>query len=143
MFLTDKQYGEEMQKAFCKLLVKEGYAIQHIAVDEFPDWDIQITTGKTFEVKTDRKAKETGNIFIETGYRGMPSGLSRTNADYFVIIVANFAHVSSVEDTMRFVLHYPRKTFIQRAGDDGLSQGYLIKENEYKPKNMRLYEIDI
>lgn len=143
MFQNDKEYGEKMQKAFCKLLIKEGYAIQHIAEDKFPDWDIQITTGKTFEVKADRKARKTGNIFIETGYRGMPSGLSRTNADYFVIIIDNFAHVSTVEDTMRFVLHHPRKTFIQKAGDDGLSQGYLINEGEYKPKNMRLYEIGI
>lgn len=141
MFNEDKDFGEEMQKEFCKILTREGYEVSHVAVDQFPDWDIQITSGKTFEIKADKKTDETGNIFIETGYRGSPSGLAATKADYFVVIARNFAHVATSEDVRRFVLFYPGKTFVRACGDNGQSSGYLIKEEYYKPKNMRLYEI--
>lgn len=127
MFSDDKVYGEEMQKAFCKLLIREGYEIAHVAEDNFPDWDIQTTTGKTYEVKADRKTGDTGNIFIETKYKGHPSGLCATNADYFVVITRGWAHISSTKEALRFVLGHENKYFIKNAGDDKQSQGYLIK----------------
>ena len=42
------------------------------------------------EVKTERGAwKKTGNIAIEIRYKGNPSGLSTTNADWWVHILSN------------------------------------------------------
>ena len=42
------------------------------------------------EVKTERGAwKQTGNIAIEIRYKGNPSGLSTTNADWWVHILSN------------------------------------------------------
>lgn len=141
MFEDDKNFGEEMQKEFCKILIRRGYEIAHVAEGNFPDWDIQITSGKTFEVKADKKTGETGNIFIETRYRGEPSGICATKADYFVVIASNFAHIALSEDVRRFLLFSEDKAYIRKAGDNGMSSGYIIKSELYKPKNMRLYEI--
>ncbi len=130
-----------MQKEFCKLLIREGYTIAHVAEGNFPGRDIQTTRGKTYEVKADKKSEETGNIFIETSHRGNPSGLCATNADYFVVICKGWAHISSTREALRFMLGTDQKYLVKHAGDDRMSQGYLIKEEHYKPKNLRLYEI--
>jgi hypothetical protein len=41
----------------------------------------------TIEVKSDRMARKTGNVFIEVESRGKPSGLSTTLADHWAIEV--------------------------------------------------------
>ena len=68
------------------------------------NFDIDIDFGKIYEqkvkdifegkggieVKTERGAwKQTGNIAIEIRYKGNPSGLSTTNADWWVHILSN------------------------------------------------------
>ena len=45
-----------------------------------------IEGGYTVEVKRDRKISETGNIAVEVEYKGRPSGLTRTQADYYAFI---------------------------------------------------------
>lgn len=49
-------------------------------------WAAQILSGDEFkiEVKTDRMAHKTGNVFIEITYKGRPSGISTTEADYWL-----------------------------------------------------------
>lgn len=59
-------------------------------------WDIYFQFGKdaedrlhkmlhngTVEVKSDKLARHTGNLFIEVSYRGQPSGISTTQADFW------------------------------------------------------------
>ena len=53
------------------------------------------------EVKTERGAwKQTGNIAIEIRYKGNPSGLSTTSADYW-------AHILSFNNEIEGVLMFP------------------------------------
>lgn len=40
----------------------------------------------TIEVKTDRRAAETGNVYIELKVAGKPSGILTTKATWFVIV---------------------------------------------------------
>lgn len=141
-FGGDLSYGQEAERRFAKLLTSKGYVIEHIADGVFPDWDIMVQGGKTFEVKADRKSEETGNFFIETTYRGNPSGLAATKAYYFTIISRGFSHTAKTEDVIRFLLSNPAKwKFIYGSGDDGNSVGILIKESLYKPKNMQVFEL--
>ena len=141
-FEEDKNFGEEAQRRFAKTLVSKGFIIDFMAEGDFPDWDIKLTNGKTFEIKTDRRALDTGNLFIETSYKGEYSGLAKTKADYFVIIVGNFALVAKTEDVMRFLLSHPLISKpIYGVGDDGNSTGFLIKEFFFKPKNLQTFEL--
>jgi len=49
------------------------------------DWVEGLLTGTfSIEVKTDRKAARTGNVFIEVFNRDKPSGISTTKADYWI-----------------------------------------------------------
>ena len=53
---------------------------------EFKPYDIVAPNlNKTFEVKYDVGSKKTPNFFIEYECNGKPSGLSSTEADYWVI----------------------------------------------------------
>ena len=67
-FDIDLKYGKEREDRVVSLLDKKKNKI---------------------EVKTERDWwHRTGNIAIETEYRGKPSGLSVTKADYWVHILA-------------------------------------------------------
>lgn len=141
-FYGDLAFGEEMQRRFAKTLINKGFVVEYMAEGNFPDYDIKLTNGKTFEIKADRKTKETGNIFIETRYKDEHSGLASTKADYFVVIVENFALVAKTLDVMRFLLASPTKCRpVYGAGDDGNAVGFLVKESDYKPKNMQTFEL--
>ena len=141
-FEDDKSFGEEVQRRFAKTLVNKGFIIDFMAEGDFPDWDIKLTNGKTYEIKADRKAQETGNLFIETSFKGDCSGLTGTRADYFVIIVNDFALIARTEDVMRFILSHPYTCrAVYGSGDDGNSVGFLVKETFYKPKNLQVFEL--
>lgn len=76
------------------------------------------------EVKSDRLAHITGNIFIEIYYKGRPSGLSTTEADYWVYKIAktNLALIIPVYVLKSVVKQHFTKL---KSGGDG-SQGVLI-----------------
>jgi hypothetical protein len=42
-----------------------------------------VDTPVTIEVKSDKGAWKTGNVFVEYEYRGKPSGISTSEADYW------------------------------------------------------------
>lgn len=140
-FQNDLSFGEDEQRKFAKLLISKGFVVEYMAEGKFPDYDIKLTNGKTFEIKSDRKSKDTGNLFIETSYRGEPSGLAYTKADFFVIISGNFALIAKTVDVMRFILSKPSLCRpVYGSGDDGNSVGFLVKEDQYKPKNLQSFE---
>lgn len=143
-FSSDLEYGVQMERRFAKLLIEKGYAIEHMSEGCFPDWDIMVQGGKTFEIKSDRKFLETGNVFIETKYKGNQSGLSATKATYFVVVMDNFAHTAKTDDVMRFILSNPQLCRpAYGAGDDGNSVGFIVNGDSYKPKNMQVFELPL
>lgn len=107
----------ELKRRGLKDIVRaEGY---------FPDWDIKTEHG-TYEVKDDVLAVKTGRIFVEFSYRGNPSGLAATKADYFVVIVGDEAHVATVfnwRDFLRSSWPYLKKG---KGGDNGWSMGVFV-----------------
>jgi hypothetical protein len=56
----------------------------------FKDYDFWLLAGDKksyFEVKSDKLAAITGNLCIEYGYKGNPSGITATKADYYIYYV--------------------------------------------------------
>lgn len=56
----------------------------------FKDYDFWLSVGgkKTyFEVKSDKMTAITGNLCIEYEYKGKPSGINATKADYYIYYV--------------------------------------------------------
>lgn len=87
-FISDLAVGEACQIEFAKLLLDIEKVISlEIAQWKFKLWDIRITTPeweKTYEIKKDLKAPETGNYVIETRCSWKPSGIYASKADYIV-----------------------------------------------------------
>ena len=65
-----------IKKKYSTAFIRDGYSKEYdIAIPEID---------KTIEVKKDFKSQETGNIVIETSMNGQHSGLSTTQADWWV-----------------------------------------------------------
>ena len=116
-----------------------------------PNFDIDLKFGEKFEgcladilnrgkveVKTERDLwVKTGNIAIEVGCRGKPSGLMVTKADYWAHIMTKdgdikFIAILPVETLKRRVAHLRKndRARVVRGGDNGSSELVLISLDE-------------
>jgi hypothetical protein len=87
------------------------------------------TSGKKIEVKTDRIAHKTGNIFIEYYSRNKPSGISTTDANYWVYIIEGcnislILEVESLKEKLRGF--FADGKYLKNGGDNDSSKGFLI-----------------
>ena len=84
---TQKNIGDTGESFVAKVLSDLGFCVQAGPSGYHPEYDLVATA--TIEVKTDKKAAETGNVFVELGDNGQPSGLRVSLADAWVFIVAD------------------------------------------------------
>ena len=75
------------------------------------------------EVKRDQMARQTGNVYVETGYRGKPSGITSTEADWWAIEVDNDVFVLMRTERLRELIKYRRD---MPGGDNDWSTGKLL-----------------
>ena len=88
----------------------------------------------TVEVKRDRLAKKTGNLFFETWSRGKMSGINTTKADWFVIVLENlnillWFRTLELKKRLRMALKNGKAKKVD-GGDKDTSKGILIKIQE-------------
>jgi len=90
-----------------------------------------ILTNKKVEVKTDYKATETGNVFIEYYSRGKASGITTSKADFYCFVTSNvnitFIEIKELKKKCRKYLNTKRDV---KGGDNNTSQGILLPLNE-------------
>jgi hypothetical protein len=98
--------------------------------EDAEDWMHNLfNSGKKIEVKYDRIAHETGNVFIEYVSRGKPSGISTTDADYWVYKIektgcAIVLPVPFLKDKLRE--YHKADMYLKDGGDNNTSKGFLI-----------------
>jgi len=84
------------------------------------------------EVKTDHKSSQTGNFFIEYFQYGKPSGISITDADYYVINDTVDYYMISVGRIHRIIQRYEELGKLRKCefpSPDGLiTKGYIFKK---------------
>lgn len=87
----------------------------------------EILSNKKIEVKTDFKAKDTGNVFIEYESRGSLSGISKTHAEWFCFVLSNeniiFVETTKLKNLCREYLNTNRDI---KGGDKNTSNGILL-----------------
>lgn len=83
---------------------------------------------KRFEIKTDRLAHKTGNLFVEFESRGKPSGLSTTKADYWCFFVQETGVFIWLLTTRLQELVKGKR--VVPGGDNNTSKGYLLPLTE-------------
>lgn len=93
------------------------------------DWVSLIFNGKeNIEVKTDRLAHRTGNIFIEYECRGKPSGIATSTATYWIYRVdeTDSAVIVPIEKLKQVCRVAFKEGKICLGGDNNLSKGVLV-----------------
>jgi hypothetical protein len=100
----------------------------------FPDYDWRIRKGDVwtkYEVKCDRLAHKTGNLFIECQCSGKPSGIQTTKSDFYFVFVVdgrNIVDVYEIETSYLKALCASRKYGTRCCYNEGRNQseGYII-----------------
>lgn len=86
-----------------------------------------IFEGKKVEVKRDRKARLTGNIFVEYESRGKPSGISTSEADYWCFVVEETFILLTAQRLKEIVEPLKGTDKERRGGDNNTSVGVLLR----------------
>ena len=86
-----------------------------------------IFEGKKVEVKRDRKARRTGNIFVEYESRGKPSGISTSEADYWCFVVEETFILLTTQRLKEIVEPLKGTDKERRGGDNNTSVGVLLR----------------
>ena len=81
---------------------------------------------KRIEVKSDRRAHRTGNVFVEYASRGKPSGLATTQADYYCFEVKETFVLISVIKLKLICRKYFKTERDITGGDENTSKGILL-----------------
>jgi len=95
---------------------------------------------ETLEVKSDRKAKTTGNIAIEYRSRGKPSGLATTRANFWVFILDGMGmFIGIATDKLRKIARgYYIHGDVVKGGDDNTSDMVLVPVKALLPARVNL-----
>lgn len=93
---------------------------------------MDILESKRIEVKTDRLAHITGNVAIEYKYRGKPSGISTTEAEYWAFVLYDMTTIILVptEKLKEIARDKFRKDQVTLGGDENASEMILIPIEE-------------
>jgi len=86
----------------------------------------EIFETKKVEVKNDRKALKTGNLFIEFKSRGKASGIDKSEADYWCFAVGDIFILIAL-DKLKELVDKLKGTKAERlGGDNNTSVGVLL-----------------
>lgn len=86
----------------------------------------KIFYSSTIEVKNDLAAHKTGNVFVEYESRNKPSGISRSQSDYYCFCFSDSFHIiktQKLKDLCRKYLNTDRDVL---GGDQNTSRGILL-----------------
>ena len=84
---------------------------------------------ENFELKTDRMAHKTGNVYVEFQSRGKDSGIKVSNAGtwIFKIVSAKDTHLFSIQIPLSRLKKLVSKDYrVVPGGDNLTSRGYLV-----------------
>ena len=87
----------------------------------------KIFEGKKVEVKRDRKARLTGNVFVEYESRGKPSGISTSEADYWCFVIEETFILITATRLKEIVEPLKGTDKERRGGDNNTSVGVLLR----------------
>jgi len=86
----------------------------------------EMLSKKKIEIKKDMLAKKTGNVFVEYMSRGKPSGVAKSEADYFCFVVENLI-IFYPTQLLREMIEPLKKTRADvRGGDNNTSRGIIL-----------------
>lgn len=133
---SDLLLGQYYEKKYIEL--RNFKNVEHPLNTKCKEFDfINLNTGTSYEIKADRMACKTGNIFIEYLCNGEKSGIDATDANYWI-------HFVCEKDFMKCTHYYKFDTntlkklindkqyyrTVSCVGDGGRVSGYLFDKDE-------------
>jgi hypothetical protein len=129
-FVKDLNYGNKAEELFCEYLdtLPETYSVFQME-GNFPHFDIvQICKSgeiKTYEIKSDRKWMDTGNIVIEVGTKTNNSGVLGSKANHLVYLLEGDSfYITTIKELRDFYLSDNKCREVM--GGDRYSQTLLV-----------------
>jgi len=136
-FREDIKVGESGEEYIKHFLIDKGY--KFISENKDYRYDLLMSFNEreiTYEIKTDvfvSPEKDTGNLVVEFESRGKPSGISVTEAEYYVYYMPKLKEIWNIKMNLLKAL-IKDNNFREVSGGDELSNTkmYLISRNFYK-----------
>jgi hypothetical protein len=88
-FKADLDLGESYQRKLLELIEYDECGMSKGCFKPYDVWITYAGERTTFEVKADRMTQRTGNIVIEFQCADKPSGITTTEADFWVYFIHN------------------------------------------------------
>lgn len=133
-FKQDLNTGEKGENFMIEFLEKKGFKL--IGRCKTKEYDLKMLYNEkeyTYEIKTDIYKKKD-NIAIEFECRGNPSGISVTEADYFVTFFPLWGEIWNIKtENLRQLIAELKPYKTTQSGDDGSNTRlYLFKKLNVK-----------
>jgi hypothetical protein len=90
----------------------------------------EILNDKTIEVKFDKRALDTGNVYVEYESRGANSGIAKSEADYYCFCFGLTYHIIKTELLKDRCRKYIGTNRDRLGGDNNTSKGILLPIQE-------------
>lgn len=136
MFEEDLKEWKKAEREFARKLFAWDIVDVQLSQWKFPWWDVKAVfdkwgklVEKTFEVKEDRMADKTGNVWIEYMYKWEPSWIYTSTADYIVYKIWDKFYYS---DRLKLIIELSKCLKADVFwGDDDNSQMRLVKREVF------------
>ena len=134
-FDKDLKDGQEAENQAIELIIKKYNLVKEdILICNTKEYDFKVNSrNETYEVKNDLMAEKTGNIAIEYESRGKNSGITTTQANFWIYKFAGLFLLLKTEKIKEELFknnNYSRKV---TGGDDGSNtKMFLVKVVEFK-----------
>jgi hypothetical protein len=94
-------------------------------------YDFQLTNGLKYEVKYDHMASKTNNIFIEFEQYNKPSGILKTYADYYIIIVP-YDQIKFLMVRVDDIIEFIKNSRYKKIYGDEFKKGFLFDVTSFR-----------
>jgi hypothetical protein len=133
-----KKTEEEAINKICNLYNVRTIIRQDETNYKFIKYDFKTDDNKTYEVKHDKRAVNTNNVFIEYMQYGSPSGIDITEADHHIFkIGSNFYLIDTL--ILKQLIQDESIKKVSFKNIDGLTtKGYLLPLNIFKNNSIVL-----
>ena len=154
-YKVDKVLGDKGENMFINFLKSNGFTDikknPQQGIANLKLWDIEAWyDGKryTYEIKTDARAADTGNLCIEHSRFNLQnekilSGVSVTTADFFVSIIPDLGEIRIIyTSVLKDIIEKEEGNLMSVKMGDGLrSRGYLMRINKYEKHYRAVHRI--
>jgi len=144
-FRKDLSTAKNTEQEIAQLLLyKYGAIVKEYRTDSKYDLLASINgVDYTFEIKEDFLSGKTGNFAIEFSCRGKPSGISTTEADFYIYKLhrkEGIVYTIHSTHSIKNMINQKKYFRIVTGGDKGSdTKIYLFKYNDFVNKNNVLY----